>query len=118
MKWCFLLINIVFSILSSVLVKISTISQTGDINTDHSVRFANNKFFWLGFFFYATSFFSYIMVVAQFPLQIAQTIVTAAIIIIITFISSFVWHEPFDWKTGMGIILITIGIALISFCKI
>ncbi|MEG8099380.1 hypothetical protein [Candidatus Liberibacter brunswickensis] len=115
MKWFLLLINIVLSILSSIFVKISTTSQAGNGRLYDSIYFANNMFFWIGFLLYAASFFFYIMVIVHFPLQIAQTIVTSAIIITITCVSSLVWHEPFYWTTGVGILLITIGITLISF---
>ncbi|MFV0255838.1 hypothetical protein [Candidatus Liberibacter solanacearum] len=115
MKWIVLLANIIFSILSCVFIKISTTSQGENTALTDPMRLSNDKFFWLGFFFYAASFFFYIIVVSQFSLQVAQTLVTSSIIIIVTCFSSLIWNKPFYWTTGIGILLITLGITLISF---
>ncbi|WP_245262857.1 hypothetical protein [Candidatus Liberibacter asiaticus] len=55
------------------------------------------------------------MVVAHFSVRIAQTVVTSAIIIIATCLSSLIWDEPFYWTTAIGIMFVMIGITLISF---
>ncbi|ACT56771.1 EamA family transporter [Candidatus Liberibacter asiaticus] len=115
MKWIALLANVALGVLSSVFIKMSIIPPEAPPHFADSTRFSDGKLFWLGFFFYAISFFTYIMVVAHFSVRIAQTVVTSAIIIIATCLSSLIWDEPFYWTTAIGIMFVMIGITLISF---
>ncbi|MBY7649544.1 MAG: hypothetical protein C4617_03450 [Candidatus Liberibacter europaeus] len=115
MKWIFLYLNITISVMSFVFVKISVTRQEVVFNLLNTIHIPHNIFYWLGFICYSSTFFVYAFLIAQFPLQIAQTIVTCSIIVIITLISSLFWQEPFYWTTTVGIGLITAGMTLLSF---
>ncbi|AHA28223.1 hypothetical protein lam_890 [Candidatus Liberibacter americanus str. Sao Paulo] len=115
MKWAIFLLNIIISVMSFVCVKISSSIQQ-DTNSILYTPIFNycNLFYWLGFMFYTSSFFCYAILIDQLPIQIAQTVVTCLIIIIISLIASIFWKEPFSMSTVIGISLITAGMAIIN----
>lgn len=73
-----------------------------------------NAPFWLGLALYGAAFLLYAAALVHLPLNVAQPVLTAGSIAAVTLLSVLIFREPFHWTTGIGIILVIAGVALIT----
>jgi small multidrug resistance pump len=76
---------------------------------------AHNWPFWAGLGLYGIAFLLYAAALARLPLNVAHPILTTGAIAVVSLLSVVIFREQLYWTTGLGIIFVVIGVALISF---
>ena len=64
--------------------------------------------------FYGGAFLLYAAALARLPLNVAHPILTSGAVATVALFSFFLFREPFHWTTGVGILLVIAGVALIT----
>ena len=114
MKWLILALGIASSASASVLVKLAIIPPREFPSITDPIAALNNWPFWLGLTFYGGVFLLYVSALEKLPLNIVHPILTSGSVAAVTLISFLIFREPLDWLTGIGILLVIAGVALIT----
>jgi len=70
--------------------------------------------FWLGLGLYGSAFLLYAAALARLPLNVAHPILTSGAVAAVALLSVTIFREPFHWTTGLGIVLVIAGVAMIT----
>jgi small multidrug resistance pump len=114
MKWLILVLGIASNASASVLVKFAMMPPRKFPTLHDPMSALTNWPFWLGLGLYGAAFLLYAAALARLPLNVAQPVLTSGAIAVVTLFSILVFREPFHWTTGVGIVLVIAGVALIS----
>ena len=115
MKWLILILGIVSNASASVLVKMAIMPPRKFPSLDDSIRsVVCNWPFWLGLVLYGIAFLLYAAALSRLPLNVAHPILTSGAITVVALCSLLIFREQFHWTTIVGILFVTIGVALIT----
>jgi len=114
LKWFILLLGIASNASASVLIKIAIMPPRKFPSLSEPLQAISNWPFWLGLGLYGTAFLLYTLALTRLPLNVAHPILTAGAVAAVALCSAFIFHEPFPWTTGVGILLVVAGVALIT----
>lgn len=114
MKWIILILGIASNASASVLVKIAMMPPRKFPSLTEPMAALSNWPFWLGLIFYGGAFLLYAAALARLPLNVAHPVLTSGAIATVAILSILIFHEKFYWSTGIGILLVIAGVALIS----
>lgn len=114
MKWLILILGIATNASASVLVKMAMMSPYEFPKISNPVAALSNWPFWLGLGLYGAAFLLYAAALNRLPLNVAHPILTSGTIATVTLLSVIIFREHFYWTTGVGILLVIAGVALIS----
>ena len=114
MKWLILFLGIATNASASVLVKMAMMPPRKFPSLSDPLGALSNWPFWLGLLFYGAAFLLYAAALARLPLNVAHPVLTSGAIATVAFRSDLVFREPFPWTTGMGIVLVIAGVALLT----
>jgi small multidrug resistance pump len=114
MKWLILILGIASNASASVLVKVAMMPPRKFPSFSDPMSALVNWPFWLGLMLYGAAFLLYAAALARLPLNVAQPVLTSGAIAVVTLVSVLVFREPFQWSTGVGIILVIAGVVLIT----
>lgn len=114
MKWLILLLGITTNAFASVMVKLAMMPPRKFPSLSDPVSALRNWPFWFGLCFYGGAFLLYAAALKQLPLNVAHPILTSGAIGTVALLSVLIFHEPFHWTTGVGILLLIAGVTLIT----
>jgi multidrug transporter EmrE-like cation transporter len=114
MKVLILILGIATNASASVLIKLSMIPSRQSPSLHDPWGILSNWPFWLGLCLYGTAFILYATSLSHFPLNVAHPVLTSGAAAVVALLSVLVLNEPFYWTTGLGILLVIIGVVLIS----
>ena len=114
MKWLILILGITSNASASILVKIAMMPPRKFPSLSDPMAALNNWPFWLGLGLYGGAFLLYAAALARLPLNVAHPVLTSGAVAAVALCSVLIFHEPFHWTTGAGIILVISGVALIT----
>lgn len=114
MKWLILILGIASNASASVLIKMAMMPPRKFPSLSHPFEALSNWPFWLGLFLYGSAFLLYAAALAKFPLNIAHPVLTSGAIATVALFSILIFREPFHWTTGVGILFVIAGVALIT----
>lgn len=114
MKWLILILGIVFNASASVLVKMAMMPPRKFPSLSDPMAALINWPFWLGLVLYGGAFLLYAAALARLPLNIAHPVLTSGAVATVALFSVFLFRESFHWTTGVGILLVIAGVALIT----
>lgn len=114
MKWLILLLGIVSNASASVLVKMAMMPPRKFPSINDPLAAFSNWPFWLGLGLYGAAFLLYAAALTRLPLNVAHPILTSGAIAAVALSSILIFKEPFYWTTGMGILLVILGVGLIT----
>ena len=114
MKWIILVLGISSNATASVLIKMSMLPPRKLPSLDDPLMALSNWPFFIGLFFYVFAFILYTAALTHFPLNVAHPILTSGAIATVAIASILIFGEPFYWTTGIGIMLVIMGVALIT----
>jgi small multidrug resistance pump len=114
MKWLILFMGIASNASASILVKVAMMPPRKFPSFSDPMSALGNWPFWLGLVLYGAAFLLYAAALARLPLNVAQPVLTSGAIAVVTLVSVLVFREPFQWSTGVGIILVIAGVVLIT----
>ena len=114
MKWIILLLGIASNASASVLVKIAMMPPRKFPSPSDPISALSNWPFWLGLVLYGSAFLLYAAALARLPLNVAHPVLTSGAVAIVSLSSVLIFHEPFHWTTGVGIIFVVLGVILIT----
>lgn len=114
MKWLILLLGIVSNASASVLVKMAMMPPRKFPSINDPLAALSNWPFWLGLGLYGAAFLLYAAALTRLPLNVAHPILTSGAIAAVALSSILIFKEPFYWTTGVGILLVILGVGLIT----
>lgn len=114
MKWVIIILGISFNAVASMLVKLSVSPPRKMPSFSELDTALTNWPFWLGLICYGIAFLLYAEALVRLPLNVAHPLLTSGAIAVVALSSIFLSREPFYWTTGVGIILVITGVALIT----
>ncbi len=114
MKWLILILGIVSNASASVLVKMAMMPPRRFPSLSDPWAALSNWPFWLGLALYGGAFLLYAAALARLPLNVAHPVLTSGAVATVALFSVFLFREPFHWTTGVGILLVMAGVALIT----
>lgn len=114
MKWLILFMGIACNAAASVLVKIAMMPPRKFPSFNDPISVWLNWPFWLGLILYGAAFLLYAAALARLPLNVAHPILTAGAVAAVAACSIFIFHEPFQWTTVLGFLLVILGVVLIT----
>lgn len=114
MKWLILILGIASNASASVLVKIAMIPPRKFPSLSDPMSALSNWPFWLGLGLYGAAFLLYAATLARVPLNVAHPVLTSGAITTVALCSLLIFHEPFQWTTIAGILLVVAGVMLIT----
>jgi len=114
MKWLILILGIASNAFASVLVKIAMMPPRKFPSLSDPMSALSNWPFWLGLGLYGAAFLLYAAALARLPLNVAHPVLTTGAVASVALLSVLIFHEPFPWTTGAGIVLVVIGVMLIT----
>ena len=114
MKWLILILGIASNASASVLIKMAMIPPRKFPSLSDPLGALSNWPFWLGLGLYGTAFLLYAAALARLPLNVAHPVLTSGAVATVALFSVLIFHEPFHWTTGAGIVLVIAGVALIT----
>ena len=114
MKWLILVLGIVANASASVLVKMAMLPPRKFPSLSEPLEALSNWPFWLGLGLYGGAFLLYAAALDKFPLNVAHPVLTSGAIATVALLSVLIFGEPFHWTTGLGIVLVISGVALIT----
>jgi small multidrug resistance pump len=114
MKWLILLCGIAANTSASVLIKLAMLPPRRFPSPRAPLEALANWPFWLGLGLYGLAFLLYAAALARLPLNVAHPILTTGAVAAVALCSVLVFNEPFPWTTGVGIVLVIAGVALIT----
>lgn len=114
MKWFILIFGIVANASASVLVKLAMMPPRKFPSLSEPMAALSNWPFWLGLGLYGAAFLLYAAALARLPLNVAHPVLTAGAVATVAMFSVLIFREHFYWTTGVGILLVIVGVALIT----
>lgn len=114
MKWLILILGIASNASASVLVKIAMMPPRKFPSPSDPMGALSNWPFWLGLTLYGIAFLLYAAALARLPLNVAHPVLTSGAVAAVALCSLVIFHEPFQWSTIAGIVLVIAGVALIT----
>lgn len=114
MKWLILILGIACNASASVLVKIAMMPPRRFPSLGDPMAALANWPFWLGLGLYGGAFLLYAAALARLPLNVAHPVLTAGAVATVALCSVLIFREPFHWTTGVGILMVIGGVALIT----
>ncbi|WP_417787159.1 DMT family transporter [Stutzerimonas xanthomarina] len=114
MKWLILVLGIFSNASASVLIKLAITPPRKLPSIFEPWELLRNWPFWLGLFLYGAAFLLYTAALSRLPLNIAHPVLTAGAIATVAIFSIVIFKEPFSWTTGVGIVLIILGVTLLT----
>ena len=114
MKWLILLLGIAANASASVLVKLAMMPPRQFPSLANPLAALTNWPFWLGLGLYGAAFLLYAAALARLPLNVAHPVLTSGAIATVALLSVAVFREPCHWTTGIGILLVIAGVALVT----
>ncbi len=114
MKWLILAFGIAANASASVLVKIAMMPPRKLPSFADPMSALTNWPFWLGLGLYGSTFLLYTAALARLPLNVAHPVLTSGAVAAVALSSILIFREPFHWTTGVGILLVIAGVALIT----
>lgn len=114
MKWLILLLGIVSNASASVLVKMAMMHPRKFPSINDPLAALSNWPFWLGLGLYGAAFLLYAAALTRLPLNVAHPVLTSGAIAAVALSSILIFKEPFYWTTGVGILLVILGVGLIT----
>lgn len=114
MKWLILVLGIAANASASVFVKMAMMPPRAFPSLKDPMAAMGNWPFWAGLVLYGVAFLLYAAALARLPLNVAHPVLTSGAIALVALTSVLVFREPFPWTTGVGILLVVAGVALIT----
>ena len=114
MKWLILVLGIAANASASVLVKMAIMPPRRFPSLAEPLHALANWPFWAGLGLYGAAFLLYAAALARLPLNVAHPVLTSGAVAAVALLSVLLFREPFYWTTGLGIVLIIAGVALIT----
>ncbi|QJI21849.1 MULTISPECIES: SMR family transporter [unclassified Pseudomonas] len=114
MKWLILILGILSNASASVLVKMAMMPPRKFPSLNDPMAALINWPFWLGLALYGAAFLLYAAALARLPLNVAHPVLTAGAVATVALFSVVFFREPFHWTTGVGILLVVVGVGLIT----
>lgn len=114
MKWLILVLGIAANASASVLVKLAMMPPRKFPTLSDPMAAWANWPFWLGLCLYGGAFLLYAAALARLPLNVAHPVLTSGAVATVALFSLLIFGEPFHWTTGVGILLVVMGVALIT----
>jgi small multidrug resistance pump len=114
MKWLILLLGIAANASASVLVKMAMMPPRKFPSLTDPLSALGNWPFWLGLGLYGAAFLLYAAALARLPLNVAHPVLTCGAVAAVALLSIVIFREPFHLTTGIGILLVIVGVALIT----
>ncbi|RYF47475.1 MAG: multidrug transporter [Cytophagaceae bacterium] len=114
MNWLILVLGIASNASASVLVKMAMMPPRKFPSLSDPMAALTNWPFWLGLVLYGGAFLLYASALARLPLNVAHPVLTSGAVATVALFSDFLFREPFHWTTGVGILLVIAGVALIT----
>ena len=114
MKWLILVLGISANAFASVLIKVAVTHPRKFPSPADPMAALSNWPFWLGIGLYGAAFLLYAAALAKFPLNVAHPVLTTGAVALVAVLSVIIFNERFYWTTGLGILLVVAGVALIS----
>ena len=114
MKWIILVVGIAANASASVLVKMAMMPPRNFPSLSDPFAAFSNWPFWLGLGLYGGAFLLYAAALARLPLNVAHPVLTSGAIAAVALSSVLIFREPFHWTTGVGILFVVAGVALIT----
>jgi multidrug transporter EmrE-like cation transporter len=114
MKWLILILGILSNASASVLIKMAMMPPRKFPAITDPIAALSNWPFWLGLSLYGGAFLLYAAALARLPLNVAHPILTSGAVAVVALSSVLIFREPFHWTTGIGILLVIAGVALIT----
>ena len=114
MKWLILILGIASNASASVLIKLAMMPPRKFPSPSDPMGALSNWPFWLGLALYGFAFLLYAAALARLPLNIAHPVLTSGAVATVALCSLVIFHEPFQWTTIAGIVLVIAGVALIT----
>ena len=114
MKWLILILGIASNASASVLVKMAMMPPRKFPSFSDPIVALTNWPFWLGLGLYGGAFLLYAAALARLPLNVAHPVLTSGAVATVALFSILIFRESFHWTTGVGIVLVIVGVALIT----
>ena len=114
MKWVILLLGIITNASASVLVKVAMQPPRRFPSFADPTAALSNWAFLFGLALYGSAFLLYAAALARLPLNVVHPVLTAGAVATVSLLSILVFHEEFYWTTGVGILLVLVGVILIT----
>ncbi|MBQ0727312.1 MAG: EamA family transporter [Thalassolituus oleivorans] len=114
MKWLILVAGIATNASASVLIKMAMMPPRKFPSLTDPLAAMTNWPFWLGLVLYGGAFLLYAAALAKLPLNVAHPVLTTGAVATVAILSALIFREPFHWTTGIGILLVIAGVALIT----
>lgn len=114
MKWLILILGIATNASASILIKMAMLPPRRFPSFSDPLAALSNWPFWLGIGLYGAAFLLYAAALARLPLNVAHPVLTAGAVAAVALSSVLIFHEPFHWTTGAGIVAVIAGVALIT----
>ncbi len=114
MQWLILILGILSNAAASVLIKMAMLPPRKFPSLSDMHATLTNWPFWLGLSLYGMAFLLYAAALSRLPLNIAHPILTSGAVATVALCSVIIFKEPFYWTTGIGILLVMIGVIFIS----
>lgn len=114
MKWFILMLGIAANASASILVKMAMLPPRKFPTLGEPLAAISNWPFWLGLALYGSAFLLYAAALARLPLNVAHPVLTAGAIATVALFSWLLFREPFYLTTGIGILLVIVGMILIT----
>lgn len=113
-KWLILALGILSNASASVLIKMAMMPPRKFPSLSDPSAALSNWPFWLGLGLYGAAFLLYAAALVRLPLNVAHPLLTAGAVATVALFSVILFHEPFHWTTGVGILLVIAGVVLIT----
>lgn len=114
MQWLILVLGIAANASASILVKMAMLPPRRFPSLADPLAALSNWPFWFGLVLYGGAFLLYAAALAKLPLNVAHPVLTSGAIAIVALFSVLIFREPFHWTTGVGILFVIAGVALIT----
>lgn len=114
MKWLILLLGIASNASASVLIKLAMMPPRQFPSLADPRAALGNWPFWLGLALYGGAFLLYAAALARLPLNVAHPVLTSGAVASVALLSVVLFREPFQWTTGLGILMVIGGVVLIT----
>lgn len=115
MYWTALVIAIFANIISNLALKASVLSIDATTPLETLTKVAVRPLFWVGILFAGILFASYVFALRQIELSVAYVVVTVSVVVGISIISVWLFHESMGLYKVLGILLVLAGLTLV--CK-
>ena len=114
MKWLILLLGIAANASASVLVKLAVTPPHRLPSLSDPLGALRNWPLWAGLALFGVAFLLYAVALQRLPLNVAHPILTSGAVATVAAASVLLFREPFYWTTGLGLLLVVLGVGLIT----